>query len=264
MGRGSKAGLTGGSAEQSRMSFLVEGTCGAHPAAQPVGTATPGSLGLQPAGLLALCSSQEPHQAAVTLVPSPKHQPAQLWAFSQNPAFLAPGIADENQCHSLVQEDANLPVPVVQCDHHREQLLPSTEHGGAGRSLPAASQSRGCGRNWLMVGPCPAGPDLSPGLLGMESHHHSLGSPLPAGTWLLPLGQGHTVWPRVDPLLLHPELRLGRPRFSISGSQMRRPTPAPRPPSVLPWNRSAQAAIQSGGTMAALATSDGAPRGHCV
>lgn len=112
----------------------------------------------------------------------------------QNSVFLAPGIVDENQCRSLVEEDANLPVPVVQWDHHREQLVPSTEQRGAGRSLPAASQNWGCGRNWLMVGPCPAGSDLSPGLLGMGSHRHSLGSPLPAGTWLLTLGQGHRVW----------------------------------------------------------------------
>lgn len=62
-----------------------------------------------------------------------------------------------------------------------------------------------------MVGQCPTGPDLSPGLLGMGSHHHSLGSPLPAGTWLLTSGQGHTVWllPQGGPTPASPRAAVG-------------------------------------------------------
>lgn len=116
--------------------------------------------------------------------PQPQMPASPALGVLQNPVFLAPGIVGENQRHPLVQEELNLPVPMAQWDHHG--MVPSTEHGGAARSLPGASQRWGRARSWLMVGLCPASPQ---GCLARGPTTTPWGLS-PAGTWLLTLAKG--------------------------------------------------------------------------
>lgn len=120
--------------------------------------------------------------------PQPQMPASPALGILQNPVFLAPGIVGENQRHPLVQEELNLPVPMAQWDHHG--MVPSTEHGGAARSLPGASQRWGRARSWLTVGLCLASPQgclaRGPTTTPWALHHQ--------------LAPGFSPWPRAHGL----------------------------------------------------------------